>query len=84
MNQEKWFDFLLAFKDKPIKIQSEIEKLYEVKSIVGFDILDYSQYDLTKQTLIPSLVQNLLAETTEACLKLESSLFGAQKEEFKK
>ncbi|GHV84294.1 hypothetical protein AGMMS50212_16340 [Spirochaetia bacterium] len=47
----------------------------ENKSILGFDIYKYSDYDLEKQNLIPFIFDLLLDDTIDTVIKKEKTLF---------
>lgn len=53
---------------------------YEEVSVLGFDIYEYSQYDLEKQSLIPFVFDILYKEAIKICLMNEEILF--EKNEF--
>lgn len=48
---------------------------YNERSILGYDIYEYSQYELSKQSLIPFVFDLLYKETKTFCLRYARSLF---------
>jgi hypothetical protein len=56
-------------------MKSELDKIYETKAVLGFDIYKYSQYERFEQTLIPHLFNILYDQTIDSCLKYEPFFF---------
>lgn len=48
---------------------------YNKRSILGYDIYEYSQYELSKQSLIPFVFDLLYKETKTFCLRYARALF---------
>lgn len=69
--------------NKEIEKDEKIEELvnnnieYQESSVLGYDIYEYSQYDLSKQSLIPFVFDLLYKETIRFCLSDEQIIFKA-------
>lgn len=61
------------------EMKYDLDKIYDTKAVLGFDIYRYSQYERFEQTLIPHLFKTLYSQTIDSCLRHEPFFFQKTK-----
>jgi hypothetical protein len=62
-------------------VKEILNTFFESKAVLGFDIIQYSQYPIVEQTLIPHLFKELYNFTIDNCLNLEPFIFHSKTRE---